>query len=129
VQRYFHSLTHALRGLQTAVRRERNLRLFLALIAAVAFLSFSLRIQDWEWAILLLSGGAFLGVELLNTALERFTDLFDEHVKGSEFERSHFSHIKAVKDVASAAALVAGLTAAVVTTIILYPYVLSLLTS
>lgn len=125
LQQYLQSLRHALRGLQTAIARERNLKLFLGIIAGVIVIAWTLQIQDWEWAILILAGGAFVGVEILNTAIEHLTDIFDERIKGSEFEKTHFQEIKAVKDVASAAALVAGGAAVIVTVIILWPYVMT----
>ncbi len=117
-----HSLSHAFRGLWHALWTERNFRLFVVVTAIVYAVAWRLGVGAGEWVALLLASGTFLAVELLNTALEHMTDLFDEHVKGSEFARSHYPVIKAVKDVASAAALVSGATALAVAISVLWPH-------
>lgn len=116
------SLSHALRGLSHALRTERNFRIFVCVTAGVYAVAWGVGVGSLEWITLLIASGSFLAVELLNTALEHVTDLFDEHVKGTDFERSHYPVIKAVKDVASAAALLCGTAAVAVAVIVILPY-------
>lgn len=108
------SLRHALRGIETALRTERNFRLFVAATIAVLAAAAWFDVTRTEWIALILATGTFLAIELLNTALERVGDALDEHV------------IRAVKDIASAAALLSGLAAAVTVFLILGPHVLRL---
>lgn len=101
--KYLKSLRHAFDGLVHAFLTERNLRMFGWFYLMSLMLGVILRLSITEWAIVIFSGGMFLAVELVNTALEHFTDAFDTHSKGI-----HFSAIKATKDIAAAAALVCG---------------------
>lgn len=127
VLRYFESLYHALDGLWHAVATERNLKLFVAgyilTILGAAYFQFAL----WEWLTVLLAGGAFLAIELINTSLERFVDAFDEHVT-HQHDTAHLIAMKNTKDIAAAAALVIGLTSVIIEVLLFYPYVRALIT-
>ena len=100
---YLKSIGHAFDGLVHAFLTERNLRLFGWFYVISLMLGVILHISIAEWAIVIFSGGIFLAVELVNTALEHFTDAFDTHSKGI-----HYNAIKATKDIAAAASLVCG---------------------
>lgn len=69
------SLSYAFHGLKQAVHREQNFRLeLIAAILAIA-LGLFLRINPVEWIWVLASITLVLSLELLNTAIERLTDL------------------------------------------------------
>lgn len=104
------------------VRCERNVRIFLPCFVLLLLLCAWLRLLHWEWVLLLLSGGSFLAVELLNTALERLTDAVDElhREKGTSFHQG----LKATKDIAAAGSLISLLAFLLTTAIVLWPYVL-----
>lgn len=123
---YWKSLCHALEGLAYAVKTEKNLKIFVFgfLLAIVGALYFDF--EPWEWMVILLAGGGFLGTELLNTSLERFTDAFDEHVR-RRHDDSHYIAIKNTKDVASAAALTIGTAAVIIVVVLFWPHVAELL--
>ena len=125
VQALVHSAGHALRGLSSALRRERNLKIFLAVYVASLLFAGYLRLHAWEWIALLLAGGTFLAVEFLNTALERVVDIVDEHCK-EEHQTSHYSALRTVKDIAAAASLVSLGVIVVVVLVILWPHLASL---
>lgn len=117
MQNYFKSLGHAVEGLFHAFLTERNLRLFGVFYLLSLMLSVTLRISLWEWQIVIFTGGVFLGIELINTALERFTDAFDTHSRGI-----HYSAIKATKDIAASASLVCGISWGLVLCFIFVPH-------
>lgn len=119
------SLLYALEGLAHAFMTELNLKVFLLAYACSLVIAAFLRLTPLEWAVLLLSGGIFLTVELINTALERFTDAFDAHAKNQN--DIHFEAIKATKDVAAGASLVAGCTWVAIMTIFFVPRIWVLL--
>ncbi len=100
---YFHSLGYALAGLKTAFRSERNLKLFIALYVISLLMGWYFGIEKTEWIILIFSGAVFLAVELINTAIEHFSDAFDDHSKAQD--DIHEQAIKATKDIAAAGAL------------------------
>ncbi len=104
-KRILRSATHAYAGLAYALRTERNLRLFGIGYTCVIALMLFLPLAVGEWISLLLAGGAFMSVELLNTGLERLADVMDDHCKSEH--RSHcYVALKHTKDVAAAASLV-----------------------
>ena len=100
---YIKSLGHAFDGLVHAFLTERNLRLFgWFYVISLAF-AVALHISLIEWGIVVFSGGMFLAIELVNTALEHFSDAFDTHSKSI-----YTPAIKATKDIAAAASLICG---------------------
>ena len=58
-----------------------------------------------EWAMIALAGGLFFCVELMNTAVERIVDAFDKHHRPGA--NGYHPDLRAAKDVASGAALIA----------------------
>ena len=118
--RILRSLGFALEGITHALKQERNLQLFAVGFIVVLIIASQLSLERWEWIALLVSGGAFMAVELFNTALERLTDAVDclpkEHANAS----LHAS-MKATKDVSAAAALVGFVTVIVMIVLILVP--------
>lgn len=63
----------------------------------------------------MLSGGGFLVTELLNTALERLVDAVDDIRRKEDITLPRHAKLKATKDVASSASLVAlGITGIVI---------------
>ncbi|MSR87167.1 diacylglycerol kinase family protein [Candidatus Peribacteria bacterium] len=119
---YIQSLQYALEGLFHALSRERNLKLFTALYLISLMIAVALRLTVIELALVIFTGGIFLAVELINTALERFTDAFDVHSKSI-----HTGAIKATKDIAAGASLVCAVTWGVILLMIFVPKVLSFL--
>lgn len=105
---FVKSLSYALQGFVHAFWTELNLKLFLLLYLASLLAGLVFTLTTNQWMALLISGGTFLATELMNTALERLTDAFDDHIHKQDDQR-YFS-IKATKDVAAAAALMTALT-------------------
>ncbi len=125
MQSYLDSFLFACNGLRHAIATERNLKLFAAGYVASIIVSLMLGISLVGWAFVLLSGGTFLAIELLNTAIEDFSDAFDTHTKKQD--DLHYQAIKATKDIAAAAALMSALTWIVILAIVLLPPLLPLL--
>jgi len=121
------SLLFALDGLWHALQTELNLKLFLCAYVLSLVVCAFFEITSIEWTILLFAGGTFLTIELLNTALERFSDAFDSHSKRQD--DIHFAAIKATKDVAAGAALVSGMTWVASMAVIFWPYAVKMMTA
>lgn len=116
------SLGFALVGLRHAFEREKNLRMFLWVYIVVIGLGVYLHLLLWEWLAVVMAGGMFMATELLNTAIERFVDVID-HNRKIEGNEGYHHNLKAAKDVAAAASLIALLTNIIVIGIVFYPYV------
>jgi diacylglycerol kinase (ATP) len=132
ISRTLRSLSYSLEGLAYAIRTERNLKLVLLVFVLILCMSAYLQITPTEWAMILLAGGINIAIELINTAIERFVDAFENHAqkKGDPdstpvttgHRRTHYNLMKATKDVAGAAALIAGTIGLIVVGIVFWPY-------
>lgn len=117
---YFQSLRYALEGVWHALKTERNMRLFTALYVLSFLLAWFLDVSRRDWQMLIFSGGIFLAMELVNTALEHFADAFHTHTHHQN--DPHTAAIKITKDIAAGASLVCALAWIVVLVMIVIPH-------
>lgn len=122
MKRIRKSFGFASEGFAHAMKVEYNLQLFVPVYILVLILGFLLHILEWEWLALILSGGLFMATELLNTALERLSDVIDEERKLLG-RRSFHVKMKATKDVAAAASLMSLISVIAVVCVVFGPYV------
>ena len=94
------------------MRTDRNLRIHLAATVIVAAAGAWCRLTAMEWAVIVLAIGLVWTAELINTAIEAAVDLASPE---------HHELARQAKDVASAAVLLAALTAVIVGVIIFGP--------
>ncbi len=117
-QSFFTALYNAFNGLFDFFSNERNgkiqLAVALATIATAAFLKISLN----EWVAVLLCIGMVIGLEMLNSALEKLCDLV---------EPGYHPSIRVIKDISAGAVLWASIISTVAGTIIFLPKIISLL--
>ena len=102
------------RGLWLAIQ-GRNLRIMSGVLLAVVVLAASLEVSATRWAVLLVCASVVLTSEILNTSIERLADYV---------EREYDEDIRAVKDLAAGAALLASGIAATIGVIVFWPYVI-----
>ena len=116
MKRLLKSFKDAGRGLLIAFRHEQNfkLQLLLGILAITAGILLSLR--GWEMVLVVLLVFAVLIMELLNTALEHFTDLLKP--------RLHH-YVSVIKDVMAAAVLLTALVALIIGLIIFIPHLIN----
>jgi len=112
MRRFLSSVKCAAIGIAMAVRKERNMRIHLVAASAVVLLALWLGLKPVEWAVLLALCGLVIGLELVNTAVERVVDLVspDRHPLA-----------KAAKDAAAGGVLAAAAFAAAVGMLLLGP--------
>lgn len=94
------SFGYAFRGIFTAIKKERNMRIHTVCMVYMYFFLFAFdffEITRTQLAVLLLATGLVLGGELINTAVENAVDLF-----GNE----HTEYGKIAKDCAAGAVLI-----------------------
>jgi diacylglycerol kinase (ATP) len=99
-------------GLIDALRIDRNLRIHAAATALVGALGWWCRLSLVEWTVIALTIGLVWVAELLNTAIEAVVDLASPE---------HHELARRAKDVASAAVLMAAVTAIVVGSLVFGP--------
>ena len=112
------SFVYAWDGIKALIRTEHNTYIHLALAAVVIALGFLLGISRMEFLILIVVISMVIVAEVFNTAIEKAMDFIslEKHPQ-----------IKLVKDLASAAVLLAAFAAVVVGCIIFIPKLLLLL--
>lgn len=116
----FKSFHHAWRGLRLAFRAERNFRIQTAAAIFVLCLVILLPLAHSDRLALLIVTLIVLVLELLNTSLERLTDLLKPRLDDLAGD---------AKDVMAGAVLLASVFAVLIAFLILKPYLSSLLTA
>ena len=108
------SFRYALQGLLYALVTQHNFRIHVVATAAVIGLGFlwGISAQDWRWLVVAIA--IVLAAELVNTAFEHLCDVVQPELHAS---------VKAAKDVAAGAVLVASVAAAVIGLMVFWPYV------
>lgn len=106
------SFSHAIAGIRQFIRQEHNTRIHLAATIAVVIAAFLLHVSPLEAVVLTMTIGGVWATEMLNTCLERMTDLISAQQHPT---------IKFIKDLAAGAVLVAALSAVIVGLIIFIP--------
>ena len=112
------SFKFAFRGLWSLLKNEHNSRIhFLAAIVAIA-LGLILKINPYEWSLLIIVIGIVFLTELLNSSLETLADIVDPDWN---------ERIRKAKDYAAAAVLISAIIAVVAGGLIFIPKFLALI--
>lgn len=102
-------------GLKAALRSEQNFRVHAVAAILVVLMAVIFNVHAYEWLILIICMGMVMGMELLNTAVEKICDqIMPEKHPG----------IRYIKDVSAAAVLVVAIGAAAAGLIIFIPRLL-----
>lgn len=107
----YKSFLNALRGIGHMIMHERNFRIEMIALAVNIFLILFLNVRPADAAVILLTCGAVLAAELMNTAVEKLCDFIHP-----EFHNK----IGLIKDIAAGAVMLLAVTA-VITGLIIYP--------
>ncbi len=116
-QSFLSSLTNALSGLFSFFKSERNGQIQLTIGLLVIIAGFFFRISSMEWVAVLLCIAIVISLEMMNSALEKLSDLV---------EPNHHPVVKAVKDISAAAVLWSAIVSVVIGAIIFLPRIIAL---
>lgn len=105
MKKQLRSFGHAFEGIYNAIRTEAHLRFHLVAGFYVCLFAYLGEFSLTNWAVLVLTIGAVISAELINTAIEDLCDLYST---------SKDSRIKRIKDISAAAVLVVALSATAV---------------
>ena len=117
----FISFKYAWYGISYAFQTQRNFRIDVVLGSLALGLGVFLHLRLVELAVILLTSGLVLALELLNTAIESVVDL--------TVKQSYHELAKIAKDCAAGAVLVSALAAVLVAGVLLLPPLLTLIQS
>ncbi|TVQ09315.1 MAG: diacylglycerol kinase family protein [Leptolyngbya sp. DLM2.Bin27] len=107
------SFTYAWQGISYAFRTQRNFRIHVIVGSLAVSLAIALSLSLVELAVVILTCGIVLTLELVNTALESVVDL--------AVEQTYHELAKIAKDCAAAAVLISALIAVSVAACLLLP--------
>lgn len=107
------SFKYAWAGVSYAFRTQRNFRIHVAIGTLAIGLGFWLELSAVKISVIVLTIGAVLGMELLNTAIESVVDL--------TVEQSYHELAKIAKDCAAAAVLISAIAAIFIASCLLLP--------
>ena len=113
IKRLYKSFTYAFRGLGKTLKEEQNLQIQSIAGLVVIILGWYFRIEVEEWLILILVIGLVILMEIINSAIERITDVLKPRLD---------SYVKEIKDIMAAAVMLASVIAIIVGLIIFIPY-------
>src|SRR5688572_23932547 len=108
-------LVYAILGVLTVIRSEKNFKIQMVVTLLVVMSGFVFHISIMEWLVVILCIGLVLILEIINTALEKLTDIVSP-----EWNEKAGS----VKDISAAAVLVAAIISLICGGIIFLPRVL-----
>lgn len=113
------SIGHALDGIFNLIKEERNAKIHLVATALVIYVGFNMEFTAQEWIWISLAVACVWVAELINTSIERLTNLVSPE---------HHPLAKQVKDYAAGAVLVMSLWAILVFCLIAFPHLVMWLT-
>ncbi|MEH2281391.1 MAG: diacylglycerol kinase family protein [Nostoc sp.] len=117
----FVSFKYAWAGISYSFQTQRNFRIHVSVCALAIALSVFLHLQAVEIAVIGITSGLVLALELLNTAIESVVDL--------TVKQTYHDLAKIAKDCAAGAVLVSALVAMLVAGILLLPPLVTLIIS
>jgi diacylglycerol kinase len=100
MKRLIKSFQFAIQGFRNALVGQVNLRIHLIASFVVIVTGFTFRVSAIEWCILLICIGIVIGLELINTAIERLVDMVSPEWKEQAGQ---------IKDIAAAAVMIVSL--------------------
>lgn len=115
IKRLFKSFKYAFRGLFKVFYEEQNLKIQSLVGLIIILLGLYFKISQLEWIILILVIGLVILMEIVNSSIERITDVLKPRING---------YVKEIKDIMAAAVMLASIIAVIVGLIIFAPYVL-----
>lgn len=117
IKKFLLSFTYPIKGLKYAYRNEQNLTVDVGMALIVVIFGFLFRIETWEWAVLIITVGIMLALELVNTAIEAVVDLVTEE---------YHPLAKVAKDTSAAAVFVFAIVSIIIGLIIFLPKLIGL---
>ncbi len=112
--RLLKSFKYAFKGLFKVLKEEQNLKVQFFSAFVVVLMAWYFRVETFEWALLLLSISLVIVMEIVNSAVERVSDVLKPRIS---------NYVKEIKDIMAAAVMFASVSAVIIGFIIFYPYI------
>lgn len=116
ITKEFKSFGYAFRGIWQLITNERHAKFHCIATIFVVAAGVFFHISKTEWLLVILTIGIVIGLEAINTAIEKLSDV----VSPQQDKR-----IAYVKDIAAGAVLICAISAAIIGCLIFVPYLLN----
>ena len=113
IGRLFKSFRYAIKGIIKTFKEEQNLKIQTLFGLIVLVFAWYFHVSRIEWAILFLTIGLVVLMEIANSAVERVTDMLKPRIS---------TYVKEIKDIMAAAVMTASIVAIIIGLIIFWPY-------
>lgn len=113
VKRLLKSFRYAIRGIIKVFREEQNFRIQFFMAFLALFLGFYFRVDRIEWIFLILVIILVFLMEILNSAIERISDVIKPRIS---------NYVKEIKDIMASAVFLASCLSLIVGFLIFFPY-------
>lgn len=114
----FRSFKYAFQGIISGIKREKNMKIHLAIMIIVIIMGLLLKINTTEWMICIILFSITIAGELFNTAIEKVVDMIT-------LEKNEKAKI--AKDVSAGGVLVLSIGSAIIGIYIFMPKIIVLL--
>jgi diacylglycerol kinase len=113
IKRLVKSFLYAFKGLIKTFKEEQNFKIHIFATIVVILFAWYLKVSKSEWMALTIVIGLVVLMEIINSAIERITDVLKPRID---------SYVKEIKDITAAGVLIAAIVAIAVGLIIFLPY-------
>lgn len=113
MKKFIQSFSVAFKGIREAVTSQRNVKIHIAVALITVAAGIYVDLSGAEWGLIAFAIGLVLSAELLNTAIEKLTDLLEP--------RQH-PLAGTVKDMAAGGVLIAAVTALIIGVLVFAKY-------
>jgi len=113
IKRLVKSFLYAFKGLIKTFKEEQNFKIHIFATIIVILFAWYLKVSKSEWMALTIVIGLVVLMEIINSAIERITDVLKPRID---------SYVKEIKDITAAGVLIAAIVAIAVGLIIFLPY-------
>jgi len=117
IKKFLISFKYPIKGLKYAYKNEQNLVVDVGISLIVLIAGFIFKLSNVEWLIVILTIGAVISLELMNTAVEAVVDLVTEE---------YHPLAKVAKDTSAASVFIIAIISAVIGIIIFLPKIIGL---
>ena len=114
MKKFVQGFGHGFRGLFIVIRSERNFQVHLLALAVVISAGCYFSISSTDWVLLIITSTLVMGLELVNTAIEKLCDDITLERKPS---------IRNVKDIAAGAVLLSSIGAIITAVLIFWKHI------
>jgi diacylglycerol kinase len=118
IRRLLKSFTYSFKGLRKIIQEEQNLKIQLIFGLIAAILGITFQVSRTEWMVLIISSTLVIFAEVLNSAVERVTDVLKPRIN---------DYVKEIKDIMAAAVMISAISSVIIGIIVFYPYLKNIL--